>query len=395
MTLEKFMAFLDRFARHSKVLMITGILSVGLVFLQAWFSLFTIDATRDSNSYYYAAKAISESGNPYDLDLLQSIARREGEYTWVGPYVYPPVFAGFWRGMTWMSADQVHHLLILADAIFFGLAVWLMTRIVRPAKHPHALFFLFLLMQVINGPAVTCLRMGQITPMFFLLILICLHAHVKGKETLSALALAVAILLKISPMVLLLYFFLFYSRRWRYLIKVCGFMLLLIVASLPLAPLYTWSDFLEGTLGGLPLKAPYSVWGWLQLHTLPATFLENIKPLIYLLICVPLTILTVVSIKNQEVGERPLYAFAMLTMLSLLIAPLTWHQHYYVWILPGLYFVSYHWARQHKARACIWAFLVLMVMTRAPEPLLMLRPAGTFIAMLLGLRLRPIRIRFS
>ena len=172
-------------------------------------------------------------------------------------------------------------------------------------------------------------------------------------------------------------------------------MILLIAASLPLAPPYTWSDFLQGTIGGLPLKAPYSIWGWLQLHTLPVTYLENNKPLIYLLICLPLTILTALSIRNREVLERPLYAFAMLNMLSLLIAPLTWHQHYYIWILPGLYFASYHWARQDRVRSCLWAFLIFIVLTRVPEPLLMLRPAGTLFAMLLELRLTPNRIQFT
>ncbi|HEX7343954.1 MAG TPA: glycosyltransferase 87 family protein [bacterium] len=389
------MTRLDEFAGKPKVLAIAAFLSIGIVFLQAWFSLLTIDRTKDSYSYYYAAKAIGLGLDPYDVEELRHIGRMDGMYDGIGPYVYPPPFAGFWRCLTWMSASDVHSVLILLGTILFGLGLWILSKTVKPPRHPFALLFLFLLYQVLNGPAVTSLRMGQITPLITVLILACLYAHLRNRENLSTLFLAIAIIIKIAPAVLLIYFFLFYPRRWQYLAKVGIWLLLLVLATLPLASPAAWQDYFQSSSSGLPLKAPYSVWGWLQLHTLPVLILENNKPLIYLLICLPLTILTVLGIKNQRPTEQAPYAFSMLAMLSLVIAPLTWHQHFYIWLLPGFYFTAYHWGRQNYGRACIWAFLIFIVMTRVPEPFLMLRPAGTLFAMLLELRLTPPRIEVA
>ena len=386
------MTRLDEFAAKPKILVIAALISVCLVFLQARFSLFSTDDTIDSYSYYYAAKAISQGSNPFDVDAIRDIARKEDMHEGIGPYLYPPFFAGIWRSMIWMSAREVHSLLIVGNALLLGCTLWLVVLIARPQRHPYALIFLFLLFQTINGPAVTCLRMGQITPLITLLVVACLYAHLKGWETLSALALALAILIKIAPAILLIYFLLFYPRRWRYLVKVGLCLLLLVLITLPLVTPAAWQYYLRSGSSELPFQAPYSVWGWLQLHTLPVLILENHKPLIYLLISLPLTILTVLSIKNRVPREQARYAFSMLVMLSLVIAPLTWHQHFYIWLLPGFYFTAYHWGRQDYGRACIWAFLVLIVMTRVPGPLLMLRPVGTLLAMLLELRLTSPRV---
>ncbi|MCB9697597.1 MAG: DUF2029 domain-containing protein [Alphaproteobacteria bacterium] len=60
---------------------------------------------RDFASYYYAAKVAAQGGDPYDRDVLGSMATAEGTRAEVHPYFYPPPF--LWL-VAWSPIVDLH-----------------------------------------------------------------------------------------------------------------------------------------------------------------------------------------------------------------------------------------------------------------------------------------------
>jgi hypothetical protein len=80
----------------------------------------------------------------------------------------------------------------------------------------------------------------------------------------------------------------------------------------------------------------------------------------------------------------------MLTLLSLLVSPLTWHHHYVFYTLPGFYLLACNWNRRNRTMVAVSALLTIMVLLRTPGSLRFLRPIGTFLTMLLAFRYRKV-----
>lgn len=388
---------LEIIARKRWVLPAAVVLSIALIYIQARFHLLSADFIVDDYSYYFAARAINLGSNPYDAELLERMGEQEylkplERFPYqdnVYPYLYPPLLAGIWRIFTLLPPLTAHRLFLILNALFLGLVFWLMARLVKSDRHPHALCLLFLLLQAINGAAITTLRAGQINIVLMALMLATLYWHLGGKDALSALALTLAILIKVVPAILLLYFLIFYPGRWRYL----GWMVLWTVAlvgvSMVLAPPVTWLHFFETLRLGPPLGSQFSIWGWLKIHSESSNFLQQNKAWLFVSFAAGLLALALLSIRNTRSQERPLYAFSQLMMLSLLLSPLTWHHHYLFYLLPGYYLIASHWSEQHRIMSLIFALLFLLVVLRLPGDYHMARPIGTLLTVLFAARLIP------
>jgi hypothetical protein len=373
---------LDAFARRPKVLLIIGAVVVLAIFLQGYFSLFSTDTIVDTYVYYFGAKAMALGLNLYDAELLDQMGKKAGVNE-VYLYWHTPFSAAFFVPLLYFPPQTVHRLLMCWNAALLGLLFYLIYILVRPQRHAHALFALFLLIQIINGPAVTTLRIGQSNFLILILMLGCLYAHLRGKDSLSALPLAAAILIKITPGILLLYFLLFYARRWRYLGWIGLWMVVLIVATLPWAPPRYWLDYLPYALHGPQIQAPYSIWGWLETHRSIYPFLESARVWIYLALALPFTAITLLSMARIPAAHRASYSLAVLILLSLLVSPLTWHHHFLFALFPLYYFLAGHWDRGEVFHCLILGLLCFIVLARAPHAYLIARSLGVAALLLL------------
>ncbi len=386
--MENFLDALEAFARRPKIITLAAIICVFLVFVQGWFGLFSQDTIIDSYSYYFAAQAINSGLNPYDDEQLVSLGHESG-IKGVEPYLYPPLLAGVWRGFMFLSPHGAHRVFMIFNALLLGLALYLLAKIIQPVRHPHALLLLFILFQPLNGPAVTSLRIGQINIVLLVLMLLALYYHLQSSDALSALSLCLAILIKLTPALLLIYFIFFYRRRWSYVSWSIFWAIILVDATFLLAPPATWLQFLHSSSAGLPHKAEFSIWGWLQIHALTNQFIAQYKVIFYFLVSLPLLFMAIISIRNRPEEERPIYSFSLLLMLSLLLSPLTWHHHYLFYLLPGFYLLSYHWGKSHLLRTTIYLSLAIAILIRLPGTYHMIRPLGTLVAIILSLDLIP------
>jgi hypothetical protein len=309
--------WLDRFARRPYLLLAAGAFSVLAVWGQASSYRFTPDRVVDSYSYYFAAQALEKGLNPYDGALLEALGDKEQlspnlpeeRRSPIYPYVYPPPFAGFWRAFLFLSPLQAHRVVVAADSLLVGVILYLLAKSVSITHHRHAFLLAIVLFQAVNGPAITSARLGQISPGILALLVGTLLLLFRRREALSALCLASAVLIKILPMLLVLWLP-FYSRRREYLGWMALWATAIVGISLLLAPPLSWLQFVDSAItgpaaSGPALESDLSIWGWLTIHGRGNQVIRGGRVWLYLLTAVPLLLLTLNSIRNTVEAERP------------------------------------------------------------------------------------------
>jgi hypothetical protein len=369
MSLDQLLNILERYARKPVVFILVCGLTLLWLFKAGWAPVSNPLNVFDSYSYYYAAKAVSQGANPYDNEILKALGKTEGGFKDIYPYLYPPLLAGFWRPLTALSPLQAHKALIIANVLLIGLNFFLLYKIVRPQRHPHALFLSFLLFQPLNFTLVMTIKLGQINPLVMLLVLACLYFHLKGRETSSVVALALAILLKLTPGILLLYFLLFYPRRWLYLAKLVAATAGIVLISFLAAPPVDWLYFIQNTISGPPYRTIGSFWGQLAILSQISSFLDSVKVWIYLALSLVLLTASINSLRRTEASQRPFYAFSLLILLTIFLSPLTWYHHYYFCLLTFFYLPVYFWDRGMSSEFMAYVTMVFLMLVYIPRPL--------------------------
>lgn len=409
MDLEKILDSLERLARKPAAFILVCAFCLLWVMKAGWDPVTNPQNVFDSYSYYYAAKAINQGANPYDDEMLKAMGKSEGHFKVIFPYLYPPLLAGLWRPLTLLSPLQAHKALIIANLFLMALDFFLLYKIIRPRRHPHALFLTFLLFQPLNFTLVMMVKLGQINPLVMLLILLCLYFHLRSTgiasalenaprndsqevivreakqsryyETLSAVSLALATLIKMTPGILLLYFLLFYPRRRQYLGKLAAAMAGFVLLSFLVAPPVDWIYFVQSTLSGPPFKTVGSFWGQLLLFSQISPFLDEAKIWIYLALSLVLVIFSIRSLRHEWGSQRPFYAFSLLILLTIFLSPLTWYHHYYFCLLTFFYIPVYLWDRGRSSAFMGYITMVGLMLVNIPKPLAQFT-GDTFVLML-------------
>src|SRR5262245_59516462 len=124
----------------------------------------------DSYSYWFAARAIQRHANPYDPAVLKDLGRGvelrlvadDPRPPAIYPYGYPPPLAGVWRGFLPWPPTAVHRLLEVLGTLALGAAVAWMDLATAARRHGGLLFAALTLTLVVNGPAVSSTRLGQV-----------------------------------------------------------------------------------------------------------------------------------------------------------------------------------------------------------------------------------------
>ena len=364
------------------------------VYLQAHTFFLSESHEVDSYSYWFAAEAVRDGGDPYDLKLLQELGRAHDLRLVAGdtrapeiyPYVYPPPFAGVWRVFLAWPPTRVHRLLEVLGTLLLGVALFAIHRLVRPRRHGALLFALFAVTLAVNGPAVSSTRLGQINAGILAAMGFAALRRRDGHDRSSALALAGATLVKLTPGLLLLGFgsgsgFVFGDRRWRgYVLKFTLALGALVLVTLPLAPPATWVHFWNALRHGLPWQTEYSLWGWLTLHGAQHPALAAGRVPIYALGWTVLIACTWRHLRRVDDTDRVLEGTACTIVLGLLLSPLTWQHHFLFFMLPGYVWIARAWSTERTFTALALAGLTAVVLLRLPGGVLVVRPIATLLA---------------
>lgn len=361
------------------------------VYIQAYTFFLSWSPQVDSYSYWLAARVIAQHGNPYDLGALQA-AGRDQDLRLVKsnplpieiyPYVYPPPLAGLWRVTLPLSAARVHRILQVLDTLALGAALLWMERAAAARRHGALLFAAFALTLVVNGPAVSSTRVGQMNGPLLAAMAFAVASRREGRVTRSAVALAGATLVKLTP-ALLCFDWLGQPRGRRFGLTFAGAIAVLVLASLPLAPPVHWAQFWASMRHGLPWRTEYSVWGWLSIHAETSRALAAWRAPIY----GAFAALALACAWRHQLrlppGDRAVEGAASGVVLGLMLSPLTWHHHFLFFMLPGWVWLARAWAEERTALALTFAALAVLALLRLPESVHMLRPLAAATAFALA-----------
>jgi hypothetical protein len=370
------------------------------VFLQAHFFLLSESHEVDSFSYWFAARATAEGLDPYDTRSLQAAARAydlrimpgDPQPPDVYPYVYPPPFAGVWRVFLLLTPVQTHHVLEALGTLLLGVALVLLPRVVRARRHAHLLWACFTLSLLVNGPAISSTRLGQINALLLVLTLIATGAQATQRVWRSAFTLGAAALLKITPAVVLVGWFIGSPREGvAQGLRMLAAMMAMALLSLTVAPPAMWPHFREALHVGIPWQTVYSWWGFLSIRAEHDATWASLKLPLMAVGVVVLFALAWCHLRRTRPERRALEGASVGIVLGLLAGPLTWQHHFLLFMLPAYAWISEAWDDERVLHTVLLAGLTVLVLLRLPGSLLAVRPLAV-LAALAFVALRPRRL---
>jgi hypothetical protein len=339
----------------------------------------------DFSAYYLAAKLVSRKPglNLYDLPLYadgrmnltasaplhsawQSAAMRF-HVPFAAPFIYPPFFSVVMKPLAYLSFDSAFIAWKIIMVLLLGVAVMLSVKL--GGIHIGRKLALMLGVGLFSySPFGDSLFMGQIDCLilFLLTASVCLLA--KNETSASALCFATATLLKLTP-VLAIPLFLFH-RRWKWLSAYVAWMGCLLIVSVNQAGWEMHRQFWRVVMPSISCGAPAwqnsSLVAYVQ--ELFMGYVPNFKP--------PLVIPPHACSFSRVVGFS-VYALSLgylyrrrregelvrdlvvVTLLELVVSPISWWHHYTIALLPFLYL----WCKARDKGARTLTILFLLVGT--------------------------------
>jgi len=287
-------------------------------------AVFVLPRRADFPSFYYAAKLITLGRAPeiYNESALISLAHDDEVKPY--PYIYNPFFALLVVPLTAFGYRTAYWLYFLLQIIL----LWAFMRILRREFFDNnPLQFLFVLFAfTFSGSSVKSLVYGQSNIVVAFLWLLSLHLMRKNRLT-SMLALSVSTLIKLTPAVSVIA--LIATRKWRSLRYFILFLAILVLFSLLVVGLDTWSAFLSA--------APFftrrfvSETGFrriFELLKLPEVLVS------YGWIVVPLALMLASFPRIKSLKHGWAYSGWLIPMFS----PLVWAHHFLPTFVPFLFF---------------------------------------------------------
>ena len=328
------------------------------------------DRLYDFNLYYIAANGFKQDVNIYALardyaslnaPQWAELAESAGIKFYAPPYRYPPLTAQLVLPLTYLHARSAGLVWLILTAFSFAISAWLMGKIASTPEGPALALGLMLLFV----PPLTTLHAGQVNGFVLLALMVSMWALAKTDDLAIGIGIAVAALLKVVPVVLLLY--LFWRKQWR-----TGLICLTALAALLLtAPLTFSSDilsayfrnfFVMGQPGTLFAMPPNQSLNGLWARLLGGMIADETIYRIYLfsaLAAVAATLIVCWPMRRLPVYWR--YEFALIVCVLNMITPYAWYHQLVLLFIPLFIVVEQLWARNRWA----WLAVVLALLALA------------------------------
>ncbi|MCE9501869.1 MAG: DUF2029 domain-containing protein [Leptospira sp.] len=327
-----------------------------------------IDDKSDFRDYFNASKLFRLGQDIYQVEIvrklrdsikledafkLENLIRLEELKNSVGTYIYPPTFAFLLIPLTFFSYNTASAIFYFLNFLSLCLSIFLISKIIRTEKFFLILFFTLLLSyrfleNHINNNQVS-----------FLLIFLTLFALRTDNKFLSATILSLAIVIKLTPAIFILFFFL--KRDFVTPALTFGFLLLWIfIPSLAghefnLAMLRNWYDLV---LNNFMQNPEFRAWKNNQslVATLAKYFLSSADPLNQSMYGLPLNDFSARTVKmlfylfsisllgfmgyRLRKGLEQNQIIAGLFILSVILSGISWVHSFVVLIFPLFYGIS-------------------------------------------------------
>lgn len=288
----------------------------------------------DFSSYYYGAQTILHGGNPY-----------LGGENFFGPFLYPPFALLFFLPFTFVSFFIAEKIFVVLSMLCLLLSFFILFKLFKISS--FSLLAIFLLTLVFNFfPEKFTLGMGQINNVVLLLMSLFLFFYIKKREYLAGMFLAIAIMLKLSPIILVL--FLFIDKRWKVLLATGTSLFIMTLAIVFFVAPENNIYFLKTVLPSLinSWKIDYynqALSGFLQ-REIPNIFLQQLLRT-FLDIVLFLTSLFFIWKYRSKNDNTRLLSLSILMTLSLIINAFSW-QHHFVWLLIP-FIITFMYIKKH------------------------------------------------
>lgn len=387
-TSGRFPAALASFAARRSSLIALGLVAALAVVLQVTLRPLTSDETIDSYSYYFAASALAQGLDPYDTATLQELA--PDALGFVFPYLYPPVLAVLWRPLTALAPGDAHAVFVILNLVLAavnGALVWSLVRAEllaadrSDAARLAGWLVLFVLAHAVMGPLVSSLRLGQVNVLLATLVLLALRFEQRDRPVRAGICLGAAILLKVTPVVFLVDLVL--RRRWRTLSATFVGALAITGATLPWCGTDAWRGFARRTLDPLPFDPPMSLRGLIDALGDALGAENGVRLALYLLLVTVLVVRLARVLPRAARTNDVVGSWSALTLFGLLVAPLTWHHHYYLALLPMTVFTLRAFEPAPLRKRWVLAGLAVAMLLRYPGALHVIKPVAAFATLLL------------
>jgi len=304
----------------------------------------------DSPSYYTAAWALRHGADIYDEDaFLSAAAEIFGKSRVVYPFIYPPFFAQLCLPLTYLPPPTFFFVIMAGNLVLLFLCLYLTARLLRLGASPNRLPLVFLFsLLLFNQPLMATLYLGQINFLVLALILGYLLLRRSGRTVPAAVCLAAAVSVKVFPVLFVLPLPLY--RKGRQLVAVLAAGAGLLAASILVSGTAPWRSFFRSTLSiffthadtvsvrylsdsvrNLSLKSFLSqaavAWGFPK---------ALVVPLFVLIIAAAFGLVYLLR-RRIRLDRDPGLEGSVFLILTLILAPIGWSQHYAIMILPMAY----------------------------------------------------------
>ena len=190
---------------------------------------------------YYVAGARFESGdNPYYWVMP------DPEGIIISDYLYPPTMLPFYNLFSNLEYEQARHLWLFLYAFSYITAFVVLLFVVRK-QFRLTFLVLGLLLTIASYPLLLHIRNGQSDVLVISLVLVGFAAYVRNYKVGSAILFALATLVKVSPVLFLIYFVLF-LKDYRFLVIYCLISGVIILFSFISVPIDLYPDYLLNVL---------------------------------------------------------------------------------------------------------------------------------------------------
>lgn len=295
----------------------------------------------------------------------------------VGTYIYPPLFAFLLQPLSSLEYELSARIFFLMNFLCLLFSIFLIYKMLSKEGFAFAMFFTLLVNyrffeNHINNNQVA-----------FLLIFLSLFAIYCRNAYLSGFALALAIIIKLTPAIFLLYFFLQKEYKKMFSTLICSFVLLFLPSlaghEYHIKLLSDWNTLVLQSAMKSPL---FRAWKNNQslVATLAKYFLMGADPVNQPSLSMPFITLQAVQVKlmfyflgglsglsliwiHYKYKAEKLAIVAMLFILSVILSGISWLHSFSVLLFP-VFYLFYLYANgllDKKEKIAVWIYSILVI----------------------------------
>ena len=298
----------------------------------------------DFATYYTVGREVAQRrfGDMYNLPLYPD--GRIDLRTF--PFIYPPLFAVLMRPFTFLSVRNAYFLWNCVDLLLIAASCWMVLGL--GGKKLSLRRALMLSVGVLSFyPLIHELHLGQVGGWILFLWTGSGWLLARNRIWFSALCFAAATMIKLTPVIAIPLFV--FHRKWKWLAAYSCWLLVLLVFCVWQVGWAVHKEFVGQVLPSISCGAPVfqnaSLFGFVQELLLGRVFrVEEQPPTIAPVVCmvakaVALVMYAVVMVRFYLVHreEGVVRQLVLAILLSLVISPISWWQHYVLSVAPLIF----------------------------------------------------------